>query len=198
MNMLKRLVLAILILALGSSVTQAQEWKVDQAHSWVGFEVRHMVISTVKGQFTDFDGKLRFDGKQLEDGSVEFAVQTSSVDTKNEKRDAHLKSDEFLNAEKFPTITFKSKKIILGEGDQFQLVGDLTIRDVTKEVTFDCVYHGAIDTPWGFRKAGFSAKTTIDRQDYGVSWSKTLDTGGLVASDDVDLILELEFNEVKA
>jgi polyisoprenoid-binding protein YceI len=175
---------------------QAEDWKVDKVHSWVGFEVSHLVVSKTKGRFTDFEGEVKFDGKDLTKGTVNFTVQTASINTEDEKRDAHLKSPDFFDAEKFPTMTFVSKKVVVEDDDEFKLVGDLTIRGVTKEVTFECEFRGSIDTPWGFKKAGFSAETTIDRQEFDVSWSQSLDAGGLVVGNDVELILELEFDEV--
>ena len=178
----------------------AIDWSTDKAHSSVNFEVSHLVISTVTGAFTDFEGKVsNFDGKDLTNASVEFTVQTTSVNTQNENRDKHLRSEDFFDVAKFPTMTFKSKKVIPGEGKKFQIVGDLTIKETTKEVTFDCVFNGAIQNPFskdGGMKAGFSAKTTINRQDYKVTWNRALDGGGFVAGDDIDIIIQLELNQV--
>lgn len=190
--MIKRAALTLMALILVSSTATAKEWSVDQSHSEVGFSVKHMVISTVRGNFNEFDGSIQFDGKDLSTGSATFTIQTASIDTDNEKRNAHLKSDDFFNVEEYPTITFTSKKVVVGEGGKFQLVGDMTIRDVTKEVTFDCMFNGTIDDAWGNTRAGFIAETTINRQDFGVKWSKSLDAGGLVVSDEVNIMLELE------
>jgi len=190
--MVKRAAFTLMALVMMSSLTMARTWTFDQAHSEVGFSVRHMVISTVRGNFNDFDGTLEFDGKDLATASVTFTIQAASVDTDNSKRDNHIKSDDFLNVEKYPTITFKSKKVIVGNNGEFKLVGDMTIRDVTKEVTFDCMFNGTIDDAWGNTRAGFSAETTINRQDFGVKWSNTLDNGGLVAGDEVTIRLDLE------
>jgi len=194
--MVRKIVLAliaVLVLAIGAF---AGTWEADHAHSSINFSVSHMVIATVHGTFGDFDGTLDWDGKDIATGKTEFTIQTASISTNNERRDGHLKSPDFFDVEKYPTITFKSTKVILGEGKAFQLVGDLTIRDVTKSVTFDCTYNGTVDLG-KMIKSGFSATTTINRQDYGVSWSKTLDNGGLVAGDDVTIELELEFNQAK-
>jgi polyisoprenoid-binding protein YceI len=186
-----------LILMLGISV-QAAEWSIDQVHSAIEFSVRHLAISKVKGKFKDFEGKLDFDGKAVENGSAEMTIQVASVDTENEKRDNHLRSSDFFAAEENPTITFKSKKVTAVTDGNFQIIGDMTLRGVTKEVTFDCELHGVVQGPYGYTRAGFSAETTINRQDFGVSWSKTLDAGGLVVGNDVKLSLELEFVEAKA
>lgn len=167
-------------------------WSFDKAHSHVGFEVRHMVISKISGQFVDYDGQLTWDGKDLSTAAVEATIQVPSIDTQNEMRDKHLRSSDFFAADSFPTITFKSTKVIPGKDNKFQIVGDLTIRGVTKQVALDGNLNGVVTDPRGNRRAGFSASTTINRQDYGVSWSKTLDSGGLVAGDDIDIVLEVE------
>lgn len=185
---------AAMILAVGA---QANTWQVDKVHSSVGFTVSHMTISKVRGRFNDFSGELNFDGKDLKSGSIAFTVKVSSIDTDDEDRDGHLKSDDFFNAETYPDISFKSKKVIPGEGEEFKLVGDLTIRDITKEVTFDCEYHGMIEMK-GSKKGGFSAETTINRHDFKVAFNRALEGGGLVVGNDVKLSLELEFNQNSA
>jgi len=173
---------------------QASAWEVDQTHSSVQFVVSHFTVSKVRGEFTDFDGNLTFDGTNLKDGSVSINVKATSVSTGNTNRDDHLRSDDFFNVEKFPEIKFKSKQVIPGEGNKFKLVGDLTIRDVSKEVTFDCEFNGIVSAQGG-KKSGFSAETTINRQDFKVAFAKTLEGGGLIVGNDVKLSLELEFNE---
>jgi polyisoprenoid-binding protein YceI len=186
--------LVVVILAL-NVVTQAEQWQIDPVHSSVNFRVTHLVISKVNGKFNDFSGTVNFDGKDVSNGTVEVTVKTASIDTGVDRRDAHLKSADFFDVEKYPEMTFKSKKVVKGEGQKFQLIGDLTIHGVTKEVTFDCEFFGAADM-MGTQKAGFSATTRINRQDYGVSWSKTLDSGGLVASNDVDITIDVELSKV--
>ncbi|MCH7948321.1 MAG: polyisoprenoid-binding protein [candidate division Zixibacteria bacterium] len=177
---------------------QAADWNLDPVHSAIEFSVRHLAISKIKGKFKEFEAKMVFDGKAVENGSAEFTIQVASIDTENEKRDNHLKSSDFFAAEENPTITFKSKKISAVKDGKFQITGDMTMRGVTKEVTFDCELHGVVQGPGGNTRAGFSAETTINRQDFGVSWSKTLDAGGLIVGNDVKLTLELEFIEAKA
>lgn len=192
--MIRKLITAFIVVVVVATISHAAEWKVDKAHSSVGFSVTHMVISKVTGKFEDFDGKVNWDGKYLEDGSVEFSVDVASVDTDNEKRDNHLKSDDFFDAEKYPEMTFKSNKIT-ADGNSFSMTGDLTIRDVTREVTFACEFLGTVKDPWGNTRAGFSAITTINRQDFNVHWSKVIETGGLVVSNEVEIQLNLEFIE---
>ncbi|UCC45809.1 MAG: YceI family protein [Candidatus Zixiibacteriota bacterium] len=185
----------MIIISLGGlvSLADAAEWKIDKSHSSVNFEVRHLVITKTHGNFTEFDGTLNFDESSFEESAVTFSVKTASVNTDDEARDEHLRSADFLDAEKYPDMTFKSVNVTRGEGAEFKLVGDLTIRGVTKSVTFECEYFGTVKDPWGNSKSGFTAKTRINRHDFGVSWSKTLDSGGLVVGDEVTIILDLEF-----
>jgi polyisoprenoid-binding protein YceI len=190
--MMKRAGTVMAGLLLMAGVGQAQQWTADLAHSTIGFQVKHMVISTVPGNFKDFTGTVSFDGKDITKGSAEFTVHVASINTGNDQRDGHLKSDDFFAAEKFPTITFKAKKSVKGDGGKFRLTGDLTIRDVTKEVTFDCEFAGAITDPSGKTRAGFTAAAVINRQDFNVKWSKALDSGGLLVGNDVKLEIQLE------
>ena len=194
--MLKRILFTVAAVIAMISAVDAAEWKIDAAHSTVGFEVRHLVISRLRGQFQEFDCRLKFDASALEAGSVEFTVQTASIDTDNEDRDKHLRTGEFFDTENHPTMTFKSSKVIKGDENKFKLVGDLTIRGVTKEVVFDCEFYGAVKDPWGNTKSGFSAHTEINRQDFKVSWSKSLDSGGLVVGDMVNITVDVEFAEI--
>ena len=185
-----------LLIAVSSSA-MAAEWQIDAVHSHIGFSVRHMVISKVPGEFTDFDGKINFDGENYDKASVSFTIQSASITTNDEKRDSHLKSDDFFAAEKFPTISFVSKTVVAGENGEFQVVGDLTMRGVTKEVTLDCEFNGVVQDPWGNTRAGFSVEAEINRQDFGVSWSKSMDAGGLVVGDVVDIAIEIEAVQAK-
>ena len=166
----------------------------DGVHSSVQFVVSHLTVSKSKGEFKDFAGALTFDGANLKDGSVTFSVKTASVSTGNTDRDDHLKSDDFFNIQQFPEIKFVSKQVTPGEGNKFKLIGDLTIRDSTKVVSFDCEFNGVINA-FGGKRAGFSAETTINRHDFNVKFNKALDTGGLIVGNDVKLSLELEFVE---
>ena len=195
--MLKTFTRLVAGLIFAATAVQAETWNIDPVHSSVGFTVRHLVVSKVRGNFTDFSGSIEWDGKNPAAGTVQFVIQSASITTDNEKRDGHLKSPDFFAVDSFPTLAFTSKKITPGEGDTFKLAGDLTIRGVTKEVTFDCTFNGTQQTPWGFTAAAFSATTTINRHDFRVSWSKALDGGGLVVGNDVKIEIELEVNNAK-
>jgi polyisoprenoid-binding protein YceI len=180
---------AVLILATSAS---AATWRFDIPHSSVGFTVRHLVIAKVHGEFADFEGTINFEGEDFESGTAEITIQMASIDTDNEKRDEHLKSPDFFDVENFPAMTFKSKKIVKGEGSDLKMIGDLTIRDVTKEVTLDVEYHGTVKDPWGGTRAAFSATGEINRQDFGVKWNKPLETGGFLVGDEVTINIEAE------
>lgn len=188
------LLASLLVIAVAMSA-RAGQWNVDPVHSSVQFKVSHLVISKVVGEFGQFSAKMEFDGADVTTGKVEMTIAVASIDTKNEGRDNHLKSSDFFEAEKYPEITFKSRKVIKGEGKKFQLVGDMTMRGVTKEVTFDCEYNGSVKMKETL-KSGFSATATINRQDFGVSYGQILDNGGLAVGNDVEIMLELEFNQI--
>jgi len=192
--LLKRASIVIVLFVFLALNVSAAQWEIDKAHSSVGFTVKHLVISKVKGSFTDFSGVINFDGKDFPSSSVEMKIMMNSVDTDDKKRDDHLRSPDFFDVEKFMEMSFKSTKVIKGEGNSFQIVGNLTIKDVTKEVTFECEFNGTVAF-MGTNKAGFSAKTTINRQDFGVKWSKTLDTGSLIVGNDVEIYLEIEADQ---
>ena len=133
-----KITLVSVLLIVLTVTAPAQQWDFDKVHSTIGFAVRHLVISKTTGKFEDYSGQVMFDGKNLEQGSVEIAIQIASINTDDNKRDDHLRSSDFFNVEKYPVMTFKSKKITKGDGDSFQMTGDLTIKDVTKEVVLDC------------------------------------------------------------
>jgi polyisoprenoid-binding protein YceI len=186
---------AFLLLGASGAVAQTT-WKVDKSHSNVKFAVSHMVVSEVEGSFRMFDGSLVASKADLSDAKVNFAVDVASVNTDNEKRDGHLKSDDFFNAEKFPKMTFVSKSMKPLGGNKYALTGDLTLRDVTKTVTFDVTYGGQINTGRGV-KAGFKAKATIDRLTYGLKYAPALETGGLAVGKDVEITVLLEMDQAK-
>lgn len=196
--MIKRALLTLFTFIVFTAVGNSADWNLDAVHSSVGFSVRHLVVSKVKGNFDKFSGNASFDDKNLADGTVEFTVEVASVDTDNEKRDEHLKSADFFDAEKFPSMSFKSTKISKVDGNKFMLEGNLTIKDVTKPVVFECEFNGVILDPWGNTKAGFSAETTINRQDFNITWSKAIETGGLVVSDEVAIEIDTEWAMNKA
>jgi polyisoprenoid-binding protein YceI len=167
----------------------------DRSHSNVGFKVRHLGISNVRGSFRDYDATIQFNPEDLSTLSVRATVLTTSIDTRNERRDNHLRSDDFFNSEQYPELTFVSKEIRSLNGNQFEMVGDLTIRDVTKEVIFATEFMGVGAARRGM-KAGFEARTTINRFDFGLKWDRLTEVGGLVVSEDVEILLEMELDEV--
>lgn len=175
-----------------------ETFAVDPAHSRVGFSVRHLMISEVQGSFKEFEGKFKFDAEKGAFDDAEFVVKTKTVNTENEKRDEHLRQDDFFNAEKFPVMKLKTKSVKKEGKDKFKWNGELTIRDVTKPVTFDVEYRGQVKDPWGNTKAGFVATGKINRQDFGLKWNKTLDAGGVAVGDEVKIQIDVEAQVEKA
>ncbi len=167
-------------------------WKIDPSHSQITFSIRHMMISNVRGRFENFTGTVEFDEKAPSHSSVEVQIEASSINTREERRDAHLKSADFLNAEKYPYLVFKSKRIEVIDAQHGRVVGNLTIRDVAKEVTLDVEYAGQSKSPWGQVSAGFEAKTKINRKDWGLNWNLALETGGWLVGDEIAVEIELE------
>lgn len=185
--------LPVLLLLAAGSVAAQTVWKTDKSHSNVKFTVSHLVIAEVGGRFKDFDATVTHTKDDLSDMTVEATITTGSIDTDNEQRDTHLKSDDFFNVEKYPEMKFKSTKVEKTGNDTYKITGDLTIRDVTRPVVLDTKFRGSVKDPWGNTKAGFRATTTIDRFDWGVKWNKAIETGGLVVGKDVDITLLFEF-----
>jgi len=186
--------LLILLAALASvNGTQAANWKVDASHSNVKFTVTHLVVSEVEGYFRVFDGSISAEKEDFSDANIQFSVDANSINTDNTNRDEHLKGDDFFNTAKFPSMTFKSTSFKKVSDKKYVLTGNLTIRDVTKQVSFDVTYNGKVKDPWGNTKSGFKASSSINRQDYKLTWSKLTEAGGAVVSDEVDIRLNLEF-----
>ena len=185
------------LLIVFSISASAADYVVDPVHSNVTFTVRHL-ISKVTGNFTDFTGEFSWNEKTPAASKVNFVVQTKSLDTNNEKRDTHLRSPDFFDAEKYPTLTFASKKVQMNGKKNGKVSGDLTIRGVTKPTTFDVEYLGTSPDPFGGApRAGFIAKTRLNRKDYGLVWNKTLDNGAFLLGDDVDVNLQIEAQQKK-
>ncbi len=168
-----------------------QKWSIDTIHSTVGFTVRHLVVSKVHGLFTKWQGALEIDGDDLTTAQVEATIEVASVDTREAARDGHLRSPDFFDAANFPQITFKSTKVEKA-GDDYKLLGDLTIRGKTHAVTLDVEYSGRAVHPQAGERIAFSAKTSINRKDYGVSFNQILDTGGLAVSEKVDINIDVQ------
>ena len=178
---------ALVLMTLGAS---ADTWVIDPSHSSVKFTTKYMMISEVEGSFKKFDGTFTASQAEFKDLSATMTVDVGSINTDNETRDGHLKGDDFFNAEKFPTMTFKSTGIkSLGKG-RLVLTGDLTIRDVTKSVEVPLVYGGTTKDPWGNTRAGFKATGTINRKEFKLSWDKKNDIGEAVVADDVTFTID--------
>lgn len=167
-------------------------WNIDTTHSIIGFTVRHLVITKVHGRFADWSGTLQIDDEDLTRSSVKVEVDLASVDTKEAKRDAHLRSADFFDVEHHPKMTFVSKRVVVEDGNVAQVVGDLTIRGTTQEVTLTVDEQGRAKDPWGGERVAFSAHARINRADFGLTWNMALEAGGLLVGDKVEIRLDLE------
>lgn len=165
-------------------------WTLDNAHSEIAFKVRHMMISTVTGHFEDFEATAKTNGDNFEGAHFEFTAKTESINTKNKDRDTHLRSDDFFNSEEFPEMKFVSKSF---KNDK--IVGDLTIRDVTKEVTLDAELNGIAVDPYGQTKAGFEIRGEINRKDFNLTWNAVTEAGSIVVADKVKLVVDVQFTK---
>lgn len=204
--MFVRPIIASLALSLAASTVAAQaapaaapapagltEWSIDSSHTSIGFTVPHMVVSEVDGQFKQYKGQALLDEKNLQNSQVSFSIDAASVDTNDAKRDEHLRSPDFFDAAKFPQLTFKSTKITKA-GSSYKLQGDLTIHGVTKNVTLTANVSDSVTSPWGKLVRSVKITGKIKRADFGLTWNKNLDKGGLLVGDTVDLNLKLEIN----
>ena len=169
-------------------------WSIDAAHSSVSFKVRHLGISNVRGEFINYDAEILMDGTDLNTLSVNASIETTSVDTGNERRDGHLRSDDFFGSDEFPLMTFVSTGVSEIEGNAFHLAGDLTIRDVTQPVVLKSEFLG-IATMGDSERSGFEARTTVNRKDFNLSWDRLTEAGGVIVGHDVEIILELELSK---
>ena len=167
-------------------------WQIDSAHSHVAFSARHMMIAKVRGRFENFSGTIDFNENNPAASTVNVEIDTASINTREEQRDNHLRSPDFLDVENHPKLTFQSKRVEQAGSESGILIGDLTIRGVTKEVALDVEYAGQAKSPWGTTSAGFSGSTTINRKDWGLEWNQALETGGVLVGDKVRIDIELE------
>src|SRR5574341_280437 len=167
-------------------------WKIDPAHSQVQFTVRHMMISNVRGRFENFTGTVEFDEQNPARSLVDVQIEAASINTREPSRDAHLRSPDFLNADSYPYLRFKSKRVQKLDAAHGRIVGDLTIRDITREVALDVEYAGQARSPYGTVSAGFSAQAKINRKDWGLNWNVALETGGWLVGEEVTINIELE------
>lgn len=178
--------------AIFSAALFAVDFELDKSHSAVGFSVKHLMVSNVKGKFNNFDGNFSFDAKAKKLSSLSGSADAASIDTDNQKRDDHLKSPDFFEATKFPKLTFEMTKFTPLKGEKAKIAGNLTIKGVTKPVVFDAEISKIVQDPWGGSRMGISMSSKINRKDFGLNWNKALETGGFVVGDEVKMNVELE------
>jgi polyisoprenoid-binding protein YceI len=177
------------------TATAARTWKLDPAHTQVEFSARHMMFTTVRGLFTGVSGTVVIDEENPDNSRVEVEIDAKSIDTRVSDRDTHLRSGDFLDVEKHPEITFRSKRVkgaYAEAGDEFEVVGDLTIRGTTKEVTLEARFEGRGIDPWGGERAGFSARTKIDRREWGLKWNQALEAGGVLVGNEITIEVQAQ------
>jgi polyisoprenoid-binding protein YceI len=192
---MKALILEVLAMTLIASIQTAvaqSTWAIDPAHSAAHFQVRHMMISNVRGEFGKMKGSVVFDGKNYSSIRAEAEIDVASIDTREPKRDAHLRTADFFDAATYPNITFRSKRVESIQGNKFKLIGDITIRGITKEIVLDVEATPIVKGMSGESRIGAQATTKLNRQDYGVKWNRNLDAGGIVVSDEVQITLDME------
>jgi len=184
-------------MAATSALESATEtWALDMTHSSVEFAVKHMMMTTVRGRFGDVHATLTGDEAHPDGCCVEVNIGVASVDTGVADRDTHLRSADFFDVERYPTITFKSKRVegtAKKDGDQFRVIGDLSIRDETSEISLDCELEGRVKDPWGNERVGFTAKGEIDRREWGLKWNQAIETGGILVANKVRIDVEAQF-----
>ena len=168
------------------------KWNIDPAHSGLNFSVRHMVVSKVRGRFAKFSGALSVDEEDVTRSVVEATIDAGSIDTGTPERDAHLRSPDFFDVEKFPELRFRSTRIEKLGDDRYRVIGELTIRDVAREVSLDVESGGRAKDPWGNERVGFVAKAALDRKDFGLGWNQVLEAGGVLVGDRVDIELDVQ------
>jgi polyisoprenoid-binding protein YceI len=168
------------------------KWNIDGTHSGIQFSVRHMMLAKVRGSFTEWKADLDLDETDLTRSKVAVTIDATSISTSNAQRDGHLRSPDFFDVEKFPSLTFTSKAVKKTGEDTFEIAGDLTIRDVTRQVTLQAELGGFGVDPWGNRRAAFSARAAIDRKDFGLTWNQVLEAGGVLVSDKVEIAIDIE------
>jgi len=190
---MKNIYLSLIIAAVFSITIRAQtKWSIDESHSKIGFAVSHMVVSEVEGIFGKYSADVETTGDNFENAKINIKIDVASIDTKNEKRDEHLRNEDFFDAPKYPEIKFVSKSFKKIDSKTWKLVGDFTIKNVTKEITLTGKFNGTVKDPWGNTRSGFKLSRTINRFDYGLKWSNLLESGGLVVGDEVELNITVE------
>jgi len=169
-------------------------WNIDVAHTNLGFTVKHMMVSKVRGNFNEFEGAIEGNPEDLVSSKVSFKVDMNSINTNNEDRDNHLRSEDFFEVEKYPTMDFESTKIVKTDDDEYDVTGNLTIKGITKEVTFNAEYEGKATDPWGQEVVGFAVEGNIDRKEFGLTWNQALETGGFLVGEKIKIAIDLEAN----
>jgi len=194
---MKKLILSFtLALVFSFSVfAQSTEWEIDYSHTNIGFTISHLVISDVTGRFQEYSGSVKTSGEDFEGAQVDITIKTASIFTDNKKRDDHLRSDDFFNAEKNPTITFKSKSFNKVADNKYKITGDFNMNGVNREVELDADLKGIVKDPWGGTRAGFKATTTIDRYDYDLKYNQALETGGFLIGKEVDIEINIQLKK---
>jgi polyisoprenoid-binding protein YceI len=187
-----KLIATLVLSSLLTVFAQTDIWKFDHAHTQVKFNVTHLVITEVTGYFKSFDGVVKTQGEDFTKAEIDFTIQTKSINTENEKRDNHLRSDDFFNAEKYPEIKFKSKSIKKTGNNKYKMIGDLTIRDVTKEVELDLKQGGIITDGQSKTRTGFQINGIVNRFDYNLKWNALLEAGGAVVGPNVEIVCNVE------
>jgi polyisoprenoid-binding protein YceI len=192
MNRFLRL-FALLLLLATPAIVRAASWQIDPDHAFVEFKVKHLMVSNVKGVFTRLDGTVDADDDDLSKAKVSVTIDTASIDTNIAKRDEHLRSPDFFDVARYPTMTFVSKKVMVENGTVGKVIGDLTIRGTTREVTLDVAeFTPPIKDPWGHMRRGATASTTINRKDFGLTWNAVLEAGGVAVGDEVRISIDIE------
>ncbi len=176
----------------GAPSQRVTTWRIDPAHSHVEFAVKHLMVATVKGRFADVEGTILVNEADPAGSHVDVNIAAASVDTREPQRDAHLRSPDFFDADRYPYLTFRSSRVVPKGNGEFTVYGDLTIRGVTRPVALEGEYLGTSQSPFGFTVAGFSARTRINRKDFGLTWNAPLETGGVLVGDEVRVSLEVE------
>lgn len=190
---MKKRILTLALVFVSAWAMSQENWVMDKDHSEIKFGVSHLVISEVSGEFNEFDGKVVSSDEEFDGARIVFTAEVSSIDTDNERRDGHLKSDDFFAAEMYPQIKFDGK-LVKNEG-KYKLQGDLTMRGTTNTVVFDVDYNGTITDPWGNQKAGFKISGIVDRFDYGLNWNNLMETGGAVVGKEVKILCNVELQK---
>ena len=192
---MKRIMIAVsaIIMLVMPNVVLASTWNIDPDHSNIGFKIRHLMVANVKGNFVKFSGTVAINDNDITKSKVEVSIDTASINTNVQKRDAHLRSADFFDVAKYPTMTFISKKVVTSGKDHLQVTGDLTLHGITKEVVLDVEgLSRESKDPWGTMRKGATATTRINRKDFGLVWNQVLETGGVAVGEEVTITLEVE------